>query len=60
MADILTGFKTFIMRGNIVELAVAFVIGMTMNVISNSPLALSSGTNTIEAAMMATRQLPET
>ena len=36
MANILTGFKTFIMRGNIVELAVAFVIGVAFAAVVNA------------------------
>jgi large conductance mechanosensitive channel len=36
MANVLSGFKAFIMRGNLIELAVAFVIGLAFVNVINS------------------------
>jgi large conductance mechanosensitive channel len=36
MKDILTGFKDFLLRGNLIELAVAFVIGLAFAAVINS------------------------
>ncbi len=37
--EIITGFKTFILRGNIIELAVAFVIGVAFAAVVNAFVA---------------------
>lgn len=39
MSDIISGFKTFIFRGNIIELAVAFVIGVAFAAVVNALVA---------------------
>lgn len=39
MRSVLTGFKNFIMRGNVVELAVAIVIGAAFTALINSIVA---------------------
>jgi large conductance mechanosensitive channel len=36
MKEILTGFKAFLLRGNLIELAVAFVIGLAFAAVINS------------------------
>jgi large conductance mechanosensitive channel len=39
MKEILTGFKAFLLRGNLIELAVAFVIGLAFAAVINSFVA---------------------
>ena len=36
MKDLLTGFRTFLLRGNLIDLAVAFVIGLAFVAVINS------------------------